>query len=310
MAESRLTAEQKVESLWNLGGLSIRELGRRVWNEVQHDYVVDIASALAYNFLFSLFPLLLFLVALLGFVANQGSQLTTLLYSSMGRVLPPGAGDLISKTMNAVVQGAGGGKMTVGIILGLYSASSGTAEMMTGLNMVYDIRDRRSWLRVRLLALVLTIAMAILSMVALAIVLFGGDLANHLANAGTIGPVANVVWRVVQWPAALFFVSLSFALVYYFGPDVEQHWYWVTPGSFIGVLLWLAISFILRGYLHFFNSYNRMYGSLGALILLLLWLYLTGLAFLVGGEINSEIEHAAAERGHPEAKDEGERKAA
>lgn len=185
--------------------------------------------------------------------------------------------------------------MTIGILLGLYSASSGTAAMISGLNAAYEIHDRRSWLKVRGIAFVLTLAMAALSLLALAIVLFGGNLVNHLANIGTIGPVTQIAWKVIQWPAALFFVSLAFALVYYYGPDLEeQHWYWVTPGSLIGVLLWVIVSVALRVYLHLYNSYNRTYGSLGAVIILLLWLWITGLSFLVGGEINSEIENAAA----------------
>src|SRR5947209_7594787 len=123
MAESMLTAEQQVKSMWRLGGISIKELGRRVGAEIQHDNVLDLASALAYNFLFAMFPLLLFLVALLGFFASNGTQLTSLLYSELGRVLPGGVSDLISKTMSGIVQGSGGGKMTIGILLGLYSAS-------------------------------------------------------------------------------------------------------------------------------------------------------------------------------------------
>lgn len=308
MAESQLSTEQQVSSMWHLGGLSARELGKRTWKEILHDNIFDLASALAYNFLFALFPLLLFLVALLGYFVANGSQLTDVLYGGLARVLPGGAGDLISKTMSGIVQGYGGGKMTIGIILGLYSASSGTASMISGLNSAYELHDRRSWLKVRAIALGLTIVMAILSLAAIAIVLFGGRAATHFAHTGAIGPVLEIAWRVMQWPIALFFVSMAFAIVYYYGPDVEeQHWYWITPGSFIGVALWLAVSFALRAYLHFFNSYNRTYGSLGAVIILLLWLYVTGLAFLIGGEINSEIEHAAAHRGHPEAKAEGER---
>src|SRR5438270_9971337 len=160
MAESELTTEQQVVSFWRLGGLSINELARRVGKEIQHDNVLDLASALAYNFLFAMFPLLLFLVALLGVFASRGSQLTDLLYSTLGRVLPAGVGDLIAKTMSGIVTGAGGGKMTIGIVLGLYSASSGTASMITGLNAAYELHDRRSWLRVRIIALSLTLAMA------------------------------------------------------------------------------------------------------------------------------------------------------
>src|SRR5438445_13779566 len=120
MAESMLTTEQQVVSFWRLGGLSIKELARRVGAEIQHDNVLDLASALAYNFLFAMFPLLLFLVALMGFFAANGSQLTDLLYSTLGRVLPAGVGDLIAKTMSGIVKGSGRGKMTICILVGHY----------------------------------------------------------------------------------------------------------------------------------------------------------------------------------------------
>jgi membrane protein len=116
-----------------------------------------------------------------------------------------------------------------------------------------------------------------------------------------------VAWKILQWPLALFFVVLSFALMYFWGPDAKQEWQWITPGSLVGVAIWIGVSVAFRVYLHFYNSYSKTYGSLGAVIILLLWLYISGLAILTGGEINSEIENAAAERGHPEAKEAGEK---
>jgi membrane protein len=119
------------------------------------------------------------------------------------------------------------------------------------------------------------------------------------------------VERIAQNVIALVFVTLAFSLIYYFGADLqEQHWYWITPGSVTGVLLWVLASLGFRAYLHFFNSYSKTYGSLGAAMILLIWLFITGFAFLVGGEVNAQIEHAAALRGHPEAKAPGEKMAA
>jgi membrane protein len=119
-----------------------------------------------------------------------------------------------------------------------------------------------------------------------------------------------LIWRILEWPAALVFMAFSFSLIYFFGPDVkEQHWYWITPGSIFGVALWLICSFGFRIYLSFYNSYTKSYGTVGAVMILLVWFYVTGLAFMIGGEINAEIEHAAAKRGHPEAKAPGEKAA-
>jgi membrane protein len=157
----------------------------------------------------------------------------------------------------------------------------------------------------------LTIAISVLVILALAAVLAGGHVTNLVASHFGWGKMVVFAWRVTQFMVALAFIAFSFSLIYYFGPDLEeQHWYWITPGSIMGVLLWVAATFAFRAYLHFFNSYSKTYGSLGAAMILLMWLYITGFAFLVGGEINAQIEHAAAKRGHPEAKAPGEKKAA
>ena len=162
----------------------------------------------------------------------------------------------------------------------------------------------------RLIALSLTIAIVGLVLSAMAVVLLGGSLSEWAGSTLHLG-AGVVVWKILQWPLSLAFITVAFSLIYYYGPDLhEQHWYWITPGSLLGVILWMAVSFGFRVYLHFFNSYSKTYGSLGAAIVLLVWFYVTGFSFLVGGEINAQIEHAAAERGHPEAKEEGQKQAA
>jgi len=182
--------------------------------------------------------------------------------------------------------------------------------MISVLNGAYRVRESRSWLRAHAIALGLTIAISLLLVSALVMVLLGGQVAEFAGAKLHLGSFAVMAWKVLQWPAALFLLVFAFSLIYYFGPDVkEQHWYWITPGSVFGVALWLAASFGLRAYIHFFNTYSKTYGSLGAVIILLLWFYVTGLAFLIGAEINSEIEQAAARRGHPEAKLPGQKAA-
>jgi membrane protein len=219
------------------------------------------------------------------------------------QILPPAALDLLAKTIDEVTRNTGGAKITFGIVFALISASGGMTSMISALNGVYGVRDSRLWWKVRLIALGLTIAISVLVVCALALVLVGGHAAELVGAKFHLGPLLEIAWKVLQWPAALFLITLSFSLIYFFAPDIEeQHWYWITPGSIVGVLLWLAVSFGFRAYLHFFNSYSKTYGSLGAAIILLIWFYVTGLAFLIGGEINAQIEHAAARRGHPEAK--------
>jgi membrane protein len=252
--------------------------------------------------------LLLFLLSLFGLFASHGSVLQGKLLFYLSRVLPPSAFDLLAKTISEVTHNTGSGKLTVGILLALFSASGGVSAMISALDGAYGVRESRSWFKVRGIALGLTLALAVLVVTALALVLAGGAVANYFGARLGLGIVVVVTWKAIQFVAALFFVVVAFSLIYYYGPDLkEQHWYWITPGSLIGVLLWFLASLGFRVYLHFFNSYSHTYGSLGAAIILLIWFYVTGFAFLVGGSINAEIETAAAEHGHPEAKAAGEK---
>jgi membrane protein len=310
MVESRLSTKQQVESIWDLGGLTVPQLAKKVWSEIDHDDLLSLSSALAYNFLLAIFPMLLFLIALLGIFAAQRSNLQNSLFYYFSEVLPPAAFQLVSQTLKEVIKNSGGGKLTFGIVLALWSGAGGMSSLMSGLNTAYHVRESRSWIKTRLIAIGLTLATSVLVVAALFVFLLGGHLAELVGAHFGLSTVAVVAWRVLQWPIAVAFLIIAYALVYYFGPNLkEQHWYWITPGSVVGVTLWVLASVGLRIYLHFFNTYSKSYGSLGAVIILLLWFYVTGLTFLTGGEINAEIEHAAAERGHPEAKEEGKKAA-
>ena len=309
MSESTLSPEEQISSIWDLGGLSWRELARRVWGGINQNDLFNRGYELAYNFLLAVFPLLLFLVALLGIFVAQG-KLQNDLFFYLQQVLPPAAYKLVLSTLNEVTQNSGGGKLTFGLLLALFSGSGGMTQLMSTLNEAYEVREGRSWLRVHLISFGLTIAMSVLIIAALLLVLAGGQVVEVIAAAVGLSSAGLVAGKILQWVLALGFVVCAFAVIYYFAPDVkERHWYWITPGSVVGVVLWATASAVLRGYLHFFNSYTKTYGSLGAVIILMLWFYVTGLAFLIGGQVNSTIEHAAAEHGHPEAKPAGKKAA-
>jgi len=311
MSESKLSTEEQVEILWSLGGLSVKKLTNLVYRGINDDYLLDRASGLAFNFILALFPLMLFLLAVFGMFAWQSASLRSNLFTYLGQVLPPDAAQVISKTLTEVTKNAGGAKLTIGILLTLWFASGGMTSMISGLNGVYEVREGRSFVKVRLIALGLTVAISVLIFTALIAILTGDFAASYLGSHLGLGKATVIMWHILQIALALLFVILSFSLIYYYGPDLkEQHWYWITPGALIGVLLWVTASFGFRLYLHFFNSYSKTYGSLGAAMILLMWLYITGFSFLMGGEINAQIEHAAALRGHPEAKAPGEKKAA
>ena len=295
-------------SLWKLGGLSPLALGKRVWKEIQEDEVFGRAAELSYYFLLALFPLLIFLTSIIGVVLGSGTGTRRALFSYLASVMPPSAFQLIDSTMTEVSASSTGGKISFGLLAALWAASNGMGAITQSLNVAYDVKETRAWWRQRLTAIGLTVALSVLIISALILVVAGGHIADWLAGVFGFSNVFALTWKILQWPVVLAFMILAFALIYYFAPDLRhQKWVWLTPGSALGVILWLAVSLAFRVYLHFFDSYSATYGSLGAVIILMLWLYFTGAAILIGGEINSEIENAAAERGAPDAKEKGEK---
>ncbi|MDQ3321923.1 MAG: YihY/virulence factor BrkB family protein [Acidobacteriota bacterium] len=310
-ADKKITADAAARvSAWRLGGLSWQTLGRRVWKEIYAGGLLTHAAALAFYFLFALFPLLLFLVTLLGFFAETGTELRSNLLGFLSRVAPPSAFALVYATVDEIAAGADGWRLWLGLVSALWFASLGIAALSDSLNAMYGVRESRPFWRVRLSAVGLTAALVVLILSALLLMLYGGEIGAGIAGYFNQGTLFTTVWTIAQVPLALAFVLFAFALIYYFAPDLyEQKWYWITPGAFIGVVLWLIVSTLLRVYLRHFDSYSLTYGSLGAVIVLMLWFYLTGVAILLGGKINAEIENAAARAGVPEAKQRGEKSA-
>ncbi|MBA2524307.1 MAG: YihY/virulence factor BrkB family protein [Pyrinomonadaceae bacterium] len=295
-------------SLWKLGGVTPKRLAKRVSNEIQQDDVFGRAAQLSYFFLLALFPLLIFLTSVMGLVISAESGIRQNLFRYLSQVMPPAAFQLIESTMQEVAAASSGSKISFGILAALWAASNGMGAITEALNVAYDVKESRPWWKQRLTAIGLTIALSVLIVTALAIVLSGGKIADGLAASYALGSVFTLTWKILQWPIALAAMLFAFAMIYYFAPDVrDQKWIWITPGAVLGVVLWLLVSFGFRLYLNYFDSYSNTYGSLGAVIILMLWLFFTGAAVLVGGEVNAEIEHAAAEAGATDAKEKGEK---
>jgi membrane protein len=264
---------------------------KRLWTRANDHNLLGRCAQLSYYFLLALFPLLVFLVTLLGYFAQAGSQLRETLLEYLATVMPYSAAMLVRVTLDEISAARSGGKLWFSLLAALWVASSGVGAISDTLNVAFNVKETRAWWRVRLISIALTVALSLLVIIALLIVLLGGRLGDAIAVGVGYGNAFTFAWRLAQWPIALVFLFLSFDLVYCFAPNLpHRKWRWLTPGATVAVLLWLAVSFGLRVYLHFFNSYSRTYGSLGALIVLMLWLYLTGMAVLIGGEINSELE--------------------
>lgn len=292
-----------MKSLWALRKISWFELAKRVWNEISDDNMFGRAAELSYYFLLALFPLLIFLTSVIGIVLGSGSGTRHALFNYLARIMPPSAFQLLDTTMLEVTQSSGGGKISFGLLAALWAASNGMSAITVSLNVAYDATETRPWWKQRLVAIGLTLALSVIIIAALILVVAGGNIAEHVADAYGFGSQFAVAWKIVQWPVVFAVMIFAFALIYYLAPDRhEQSWQWLTPGAVIGVVLWLVVSLGFRVYLQFFDSYNKTYGSLGAVIILMLWLYFTGAAVLIGGEINSEIENAAKQPGQSVAK--------
>ena len=284
-------------SLWKFGGLTPLRLGQQVWKDIGEDEVSVRSAALAYYFVLAVFPAMLFLLSLLGFFASAGSHLRETLFTTLGQVLPDSASDLIHKTLDEVTRSSGAGKAVFGILAALWSASSGVSAIIQCLDIAYDVKEDRPFWKQKAISVGLTVTLAVLVIGALGLMLYGGTAADWLGAHVGLGQTFVLIWKIVQWPLVLAFMFVAFAVTYYFAPNLkEPEWHWITPGAVLGLFLWIVASFGFKLYLTFFNSYSKTYGSLGAVIILLLWLYFTGFAILVGGEVNSAIGRAADAR--------------
>lgn len=280
---------------WQIAGLSPLELGRRLFKSVVKDDLLTRAAALSYYSIFALFPMLLSLLATVG-LFTQAMDLHGTLGRRIGQIMPPSALALVEKTIREISLHSSRWKLVLGLLLAMWSGSGSMSCIMDALDRAYRVQRSRPFWKRQAIAIGLTAQVSVLTFVALVIVLAGGILADFVGEHTGLSQATIAIWHVVEWPVALSFVLLALALIYCFGPAVRQPWRWFTPGSVVGVLVWVVASLLFRLYLRFFSTYGRSYGSLGAVMVLLLWLYITGLAIVLGGEINAEIDRAKALR--------------
>src|SRR5437588_10681240 len=277
-----------------------KDLLKRTASEVMADNCLGLAAQLAYYFFLALFPALLFVVALVSFLPIAG--LMDAITGTLARIAPGEVIRIIQDQLINIAHEKNAGLLTLGMLGTIWSTSSGVTAIMDTLNQAYDVVETRPWWRVRVTALSLTVALAAFIVFAFALVLVGPTLAEKVAAWAHLGPVFEWTWKILQWPLVFGLVALAVALIYYYAPDVQQEWIWITPGSVLATTLWLLISIGFRFYVTRFTSYNATYGTIGGAIVALLWFYVSALAVLVGAELNAEIEHAS-----PYGKDPGEK---
>ncbi|PYX88194.1 MAG: hypothetical protein DMG68_09250 [Acidobacteria bacterium] len=279
-------------SLWKFGGLTPIKLIQLAAKKIGDDELSTRSAALSYYFMGALFPMFLFLVSLVGVLSGPGSRLRESIISGLGRLAPGSASQLVHSVVDQTFKSSSGIKLAAGIFGALWAASGGMGAVVVSLNVIYRTAETRPWWKQKITIVGLTLALAALIIVALVLVLYGGKIGQLIAGHVGLGDVFRLAWKVLQWPLSFAAMFLSYSIIYYYAPNLEERkWYWVTPGAVAGVVLWLLASLGFRVYLHFFNSYSATYGSLGAVIILMLWLYITGFAILIGGEVNWVIEN-------------------
>ena len=279
-----------------LNGLPLGKVLIRTVKEFIDDEMSTYASALAYQMLFSLFPFILFLIALIGFLHLPDFFSWLRLQSEL--VLPPQALEQVNPVIDQLQQSKGG-LLSVGIVIALWTASAGVRLMMSAMNAAYDVVEGRPiWKRLPL-SIFYTIGLAGMLLAAAALMVLGPQVMSWLA--GQVGLEAFVVtlWTILRWPVIVLLMMVAVAVMYYVMPDVDQKFRFITPGSVLAVVVWIAASLGFAFYVKTFADYNAMYGSIGAIIVLLLYFYISAAVLLLGAEMNAVIEHMSAEGKDP-----------
>lgn len=282
------------------GRVPLGTFARGLWKSTLADRIFGHAAELGFYFLFSLFPTLFCAGSILGVAARSAHQFSDKLLAYLALLIPTSALATVLNTFNQTTAAASSGKVTFGTIAAIWSASVGVSAIQDTLNDVFKLEDRRSYIVARIYAILLTILLTALISSGLGCLLAGNIIAalasRSLANSA-LSALAGAAIRLLAWVVSACILTLVFAVLYYWAPDWRhRRWRWISTGTIVGVAGWLLASFGFRIYIHYFNSYSVTYGSLGAVIILLMWFYISGVMLLLGAEIDSvlhQLRHPA-----------------
>jgi membrane protein len=257
--------------------------------EFQRDDALGLAAQLAYYLILALFPFILVLVSLMGTFGSQ--ELASEVLGYFRRVMPEEAYKIIATFTGNIISGdaKAPGLLSFGILFTIWAASGAFAALINALNRAYDVQETRPFWKVRGIAILMTLGLSVLILAGVLLLVLGPQIGTTIANVFGLDDLFLLVWDIARWPVALLFMVLTVALLYYLAPDVDQPFRWITPGGLIGVLLWVLASVAFNFYVSNFGSYNKTYGSIGAVIVLLLYLYISSLTILFGATLNATL---------------------
>lgn len=266
----------------------IKKFFYRLYEKSFDEDIFSSAAQVGFYFMFALFPLLLFLISLFGLVLDTADNLRQELFVYLRQIMPYSAIELVDKTLIEVVENSSSGKVTLGFLIAWWSASAGIDGVTVALNAVYKIKETRPYWRRKLRSLILTLVIAVLIFVALGIIFYGAQFVSFLLSSISLPIPSEGFLKILSLLIIALVLILMFAVIYSFCPNhVPFTFNWITPGAIVAIVLWVAFSLIFRLYLQYFDSFAKTYGSVGAIIILMLWLYLTAFVILVGGAINA-----------------------
>jgi len=282
------------QSKWTLNGLPLLEFFNKVWAEVQKDDLLGKSAQLGFYFLLAVFPALLCLTALIGLLPIQ--SLLPKLLNYLNTVLPSDSIPLIETYLEQVVSGSGAGILSLSFLGAFWAVSTGMAAIIDTLNTVYNVRDSRPLWKARVIAMVMTIGCSLFVILSMILILAGGYLSQWIAETIGYGVIFTTSWFIVQWPLIVMLMLCAVSMIYYMAPNVAHPWRVITPGSVVAVVLWILASLGFKYYVANFGTYNAAYGSLAGVIVLMMWLYMSGLVLLLGGEVDVVIKQAHREK--------------
>lgn len=273
---------------YNVVHFSYKEFFKRLYGKAFTDDIFSRSAQVAFYFSFAIFPLLLFLLTLFGMILDSADEFRRELFLYLKQIMPFSAYTLVEVTLKEVMEKSSGGKLTVGLLIAVWSASAGIDSLRIALNGVYNLKETRYWWTTKAISIAMTIGLSVLIFIALGIIFYGSHFIVWALSLINLPIPSPFILGILQWVTILAVLLTAFDILYGICPNHSpRQWHWISPGAITGIVLWLIVSNGFRTYLRFFDGYAKTYGSLGAMIILMLWLYLTALVILIGGAINA-----------------------